>query len=587
MKIKPIILTLLLLLLAAAGCGGGEPEPTATAVPPTDAPPSEPVSGTANIESIQILMLESFPVQINARLRGVLPDGCTNIDQISTDKVGSDFTITVTTFRPADAVCTEATVPFDEVVALDVLDLPAGTYNVTANGVSGSFTFDMDNSIQAEPEATAVPSPTPEPADPNSASINGVVWHDLCAVAAGEGDDTLIPSEGCIATADGTSFQANGLVEDSEPGLEGIVVSLGAGECPATGLAEATTDELGNYAFGDLPGGNYCLSIDALSAPNDAILLPGGWTLPQSGEALANVSVEPGEAVSGINFGWDYEFLPIVEVDPATCTRSIGFEQDVTVPDDTVFAPGEEFVKTWRLRNTGTCPWGEGYSFVFVSGDQMNSPETQPLPKIVAPGQTVDVSVTLTAPDAVGEYLGRWQISDANGELFGVDGFVEETIYTRILVEIAGPTPEPNSAAIGGVIWEDVCFIQNDGTPSRGCIETEEGSGFYIADGTLNFNEGRLSDIEVSLSAGACPENGLVPASSVIATAVTGPDGIYRFEGLDEGLYCVSVDAFSDNNINLLIPGDWTWPFRGVGLVGINLDAGEEFLEVDFGWQFQ
>jgi hypothetical protein len=73
----------------------------------------------------------------------------------------------------------------------------------------------------------------------------------------------------------------------------------------------------------------------------------------------------------------------------------------------------------------------------------------------------------------------------------------------------------------------------------------------------------------------------------VIATAVTGTDGIYRFEGLDEGLYCVSIDAFSDDNLNLLIPGDWTWPFRGVGRLGVNLDAGEEFLDVDFGWQFQ
>jgi hypothetical protein len=171
--------------------------------------------------------------------------------------------------------------------------------------------------------------------------------------------------------------------------------------------------------------------------------------------------------------------------------------------------------------------------------------------------------------------------------LFGVGGFIEETIYTRILVEIAGPTPEPNSAAIGGVIWEDVCFIQEDGTPSRGCIETEEGSGFYIADGTLNFSESRLSDVTVSLSAGACPEDGVIPASSVVATAVTGPDGIYRMEGLDEGVYCVSVNAFSDANLNLLIPGDWTWPAPGVGRYGINLDAGEEILDVDFGWQYQ
>jgi hypothetical protein len=48
-----------------------------------------------------------------------------------------------------------------------------------------------------------------------------------------------------------------------------------------------------------------------------------------------------------------------------------------------------------------------------------------------------------------------------------------------------------------------------------------------------------------------------------------------------------SIIVEGGSNVNLPIPGDWTWPFRGVGLVGINLDAGEEFLDVDFGWQFR
>ena len=583
MKTKTINLTvLILILILAVSCQGSEPDPTPTLPPPTeDTVRHEPVAGIATVESIQILILESFPVQVNARVRGILPDGCTTIDQMTTEHSGDTFTISLTTFRPADAICTEAEVPFDEVIGLDVFDLDAGAYTVTANGVSGTFTLDIDNRIQEEPKPTAMP----EPVDPETAVINGSVWHDLCAVA-GSGEEAT-PAEGCIAAADGESFQANGLVEDGEPGLAGITVGLGEGECPAEGLMTTTTDESGSYAFADLAAGVYCVSIDALAAPNDMILLPGGWTFPESGEALNSVTVTEGELASGINFGWDYEFLPLAEVDQAVCTRSIGFEEDLTVPDNTVFAPGATFTKSWRLRNTGTCPWIEGYSLVFVSGDPLGSPETQPLPKVVAPGQTVDVSVALTAPEEPGEYLGRWQISDANGDLFGVGGFIEETIFTRIVVAVAGPTPEPNSAVIGGVVWEDVCFIQDDGAPSPGCVETEEGSGFYIADGSLNFSEGRLSDVVVSLSAGACPEDGVIPASSVIATATTGANGIYRLEGLNGGLYCVSIDAFGADNVDLLIPGDWTWPASGVGRLGINLDAGEEILDVDFGWQYR
>ena len=576
-----IFLTLFALILGA--CGGEDPTPTALPLI-EDVSPSEPVIGQATVESIQLLILESFPVQVNARVRGVLPDGCTTLDQITTQHAGNAFTITLTTFRPAGAVCTEAEVPFDEAIGLDVFGLDAGTYEVTANGVSGSFTLDIDNRIQEEPEPTATPSPTPAPVDPGTASIEGIVWHDLCAVA-GEGEEA-VPSEGCIAAA-AAVFQANGLLEDGEPALEGVVVSLGEGNCPTEGLATAVTDADGSYNFPDLNAGTYCVSIDALADPNGDLLLPGGWTFPDSGESLTEIALEIGEAANGVNFGWDYEFLPIAEVDQATCTRSIGFEEDLTVPDDTAFAPGATFVKSWRLRNIGTCPWIEGYTVVFASGDQMGSPDSQPLPKVVAPGQTVDISIELTAPETIGTYRGRWQIADANGDLFGVGGFVEETFYAQIVVDVAGPTPEPNSAMLGGVVWEDVCFIRNDGTPSAGCVETEEGSGFYVADGSLNFGEGRLSGITVSLSAGACPEDGVVASSSVIATAVTDNNGLYRLTDLDEGLYCVSIDAFSAANLNLLIPGDWTWPAYGVGRLGINLDAGEAILDIDFGWQFR
>ena len=85
---------------------------------------------------------------------------------------------------------------------------------------------------------------------------------------------------------------------------------------------------------GRLLCGHRCPEYDLTTT----LLLPGGWTLPQSGEALATITVEAGEAVNGVNFGWDYEFLPLAEVDQTTCTRSIGFEEDLTVPDDTVFA---------------------------------------------------------------------------------------------------------------------------------------------------------------------------------------------------------------------------------------------------------
>jgi inhibitor of cysteine peptidase len=57
------------------------------------------------------------------------------------------YKVTITTKRPADKMCTEALVPFEESVALEVVGLPAGTYTVEVNGVTASFTLDGDNAL--------------------------------------------------------------------------------------------------------------------------------------------------------------------------------------------------------------------------------------------------------------------------------------------------------------------------------------------------------------------------------------------------------------------------------------------------------
>lgn len=118
--------------------------------PGSEPPAEEPPAGAAEdalavVESVDVMILESFPVQVNVVVTGYLPDGCTTIDQVTTVQNGNEFVVTITTQRPADAMCTLALVPYEETVALEVADLPAGQYTVTVNGVSGSFTLDADN----------------------------------------------------------------------------------------------------------------------------------------------------------------------------------------------------------------------------------------------------------------------------------------------------------------------------------------------------------------------------------------------------------------------------------------------------------
>ena len=101
------------------------------------------------MESVELLILESFPVQVHALVQGNLADGCTEIDQIERhrDLENKAFEVTITTSRDPDKMCTQALVPFEETVPLDVRDLPAGTYSVDVNGVQGSFELQMDNSL--------------------------------------------------------------------------------------------------------------------------------------------------------------------------------------------------------------------------------------------------------------------------------------------------------------------------------------------------------------------------------------------------------------------------------------------------------
>ncbi len=234
----------LLLALLLAGCGSPEEEtPTPveifeTATPTAAAePPTEPVYGLANVDSVEVLILESFPVQIHVSAQGFLPDSCTQIDDIIVQQEGQLFGVAMTTVREPEQVCAQALVPFEESIPLDVLGLPAGTYTVAVNGVEGSFTLDIDNVIQEEaPPPTAEPAPTAEPL----ASISGQVWHDLCAAPAPGAEIEDAETDPRCVTAGG-ALQANGL-PDNEPGIEGVQVALGQGPCPAAGLGEAITD---------------------------------------------------------------------------------------------------------------------------------------------------------------------------------------------------------------------------------------------------------------------------------------------------------------------------------------------------------
>ncbi len=128
-------------------------------------------------------------------------------------------------------------------------------------------------------------------------------------------------------------------------------------------------------------------------------------------------------------------------------TYTAEFVADVTVPDGTVFKAGETFVKTWKLKNTGTAPWGTDFFLVRVKGDPLGAPDVVSLASTVQPGETADLSLTFTAPDRLGEYTSFWMLRTPNGTPFGIGSQGNQPIYVQINVGTEGGTPQPTAPA--------------------------------------------------------------------------------------------------------------------------------------------
>jgi hypothetical protein len=112
---------------------------------------------------------------------------------------------------------------------------------------------------------------------------------------------------------------------------------------------------------------------------------------------------------------------------PATGRNDMIYVADVTIEDDQKIVPGTTFTKTWRVKNTGTLPWGPDYAIVFEKGTAMTDIIRHPLPGC-APGDECEISITVTAPSTPGKYYSDWFVEDPQQQRFGI------VLWFRIVV---------------------------------------------------------------------------------------------------------------------------------------------------------
>jgi len=141
---------------------------------------------------------------------------------------------------------------------------------------------------------------------------------------------------------------------------------------------------------------------------------------------------------------------PLPTATAVTYCDWVSFVKDVTIPDGSILDPNESFTKTWRLRNRGTCTWTPDYMLVYTSGAQMGGTTAVRLPGYVAPGQAIDVSVPLVAPDEKGKYTGYWMLRNSSGTLFGYGDKANQAFYVDIKVKV---TDLPH-----GTVTGEICY---------------------------------------------------------------------------------------------------------------------------------
>ncbi len=172
---------------------------------------------------------------------------------------------------------------------------------------------------------------------------------------------------------------------------------------------------------------------------------------------------------------------------------------DVTIPDGTLLREGESFTKTWRLVNQGSCAWDDSYALVWFSGETFGAPERIPLRGEVAAGESVDISVEMTAPSGPAVYQGNWILQAPDGSFFGIGPNGKSPFWVRVEVvknDAAGLSITPTAGAQVNILaaGEVTLYLQDNLDLDQGQINAEVGDElrFVLAEtGTAQLELGR------------------------------------------------------------------------------------------------
>jgi hypothetical protein len=116
------------------------PEPTTVVeMTPTATAGANMMRVDHSIESLEVRVLESFPVQVEVTVTGWIGDGCEADTIIRQNRADDLITLEIYRQLPADAICTMIARQFTETIRLDS-EFSSGIYSLNVNGTLTTFT---------------------------------------------------------------------------------------------------------------------------------------------------------------------------------------------------------------------------------------------------------------------------------------------------------------------------------------------------------------------------------------------------------------------------------------------------------------
>lgn len=335
-----------------------------------------------------------------------------------------------------------------------------------------------------------------------------------------------------------------------------VLLSTGTG-CDSTlpgGVLPAPTSGPLPAGSGGQPGGTAPVSRTATVPAT----LANQGNAPQTSAAFITpvaVATEPPAPLQGTLSG--VKPGPSADCDQAAPASPF----DITIPDNTVLEAGETFTKIWRLQNTGTCTWSRMYRMELFSGPAMGGPGQVYLLEDVPPGDFIDLSVDLVAPDRTGVFQSNWKLRNAEGAWFGIGPSGDAPFWVRIEVVLPPedePTEEPAETEASGATETPV----QEATSIPAFAAT--GTGSLVLEQALDLDyypEAEAGGEDLRYTVDPAAGAGLAPAGRTVL-GIFGPEQPEMQDCLDAGLENVLLPLAN------LEPGSYLCYRTNLGLPG-------------------